>query len=447
MKSLKIIILILILLAFLACSKDDNDDRNKIPTPVFRPTESGFITPITVSIEVDFDDVRIFFTTDNTDPTEHSRQYIQPISITETTVFKARAYRRGYTTSDIATKTYNLNKVANPIFSLASGVFYDDQILSLRAERQDEIYYTLNGHEPSEDTGILYEDPIEIPFDDSNLVVVKAKAFRANWIPSDTVTREYEFRMARMIYIQGGSFRPTHNYTVVLSDFFISNYLVTQEEWAEIMDGNSNQISAYPSQSSEDINSPVDFISWYDAIVFCNRRSVFEGLQPVYSRAGNTNTEMWGIAPIQNDEIWNSISIDMSRNGYRLPTEMEWHFAAQGGNWGMGYRYAGSNNIDEVAWYRGNSGGTTHRVADKKPNEAHLFDMSGNVEEWVWDWYAIYLPNGTFNDPTGPENGDFRSLRGGSFLLDERSSEIGFRDSNGNPWYRGRDKGLRVVRR
>jgi formylglycine-generating enzyme required for sulfatase activity len=126
---------------------------------------------------------------------------------------------------------------------------------------------------------------------------------------------------------------------------------VTQREWRELMGNN-------PSYFKGD-NLPVENVNWYEAIEYCNKRSVKEGLAPVYRGSGN------------------SITCDWSANGYRLPTEAEWEYAAKGGNKNfLTYVYAGSNTVDAVAWYGGNS---THPVGTKAPNDLGIYDLSGNV--------------------------------------------------------------------
>ena len=187
-----------------------------------------------------------------------------------------------------------------------------------------------------------------------------------------------------MVYVAGGTFtmggtseqgsdaytdeKPTHN--VTLSSYYICKYEVTQALWRAVMGSN-------PSKFKGD-NLPVEQVSWNDCQTFINRLNSYTG-----------------------------------RN-FRLPTEAEWEFAARGGNYSRHYKYSGSNNLDDVAWYGDNSGDRTHHVGIKQANELGLYDMSGNVWEWCSDWYGSYSSYSQ-NDPTGPNSGSYRMRRGGSW--------------------------------
>ncbi len=201
-----------------------------------------------------------------------------------------------------------------------------------------------------------------------------------------------------MIFVEGGSFqmgsadgsdnqKPVHE--VRVSSFWIGKYQITQKEWVEVMGSN-------PAKWKGDL-LPVESVSWYDAVEYCNKRSIREGLTPCYSGSGDNITCNW------------------NANGYRLPTEAEWEYAARGGIKSRGFKYSGSNNIDEVAWYDGNSGWRTHEVGGKKPNELGIYDMSGNVWEWCWDIDGSY-PSGAQSNPHGATSGTYRVVRGGSWF-------------------------------
>ncbi|MCQ2595917.1 MAG: formylglycine-generating enzyme family protein [Treponemataceae bacterium] len=128
---------------------------------------------------------------------------------------------------------------------------------------------------------------------------------------------------------------------------------------------------------------PVNCVSFYHCLVYCNLRSIQENLEPCYTISGSVRPAKWGKIPrLKNDENWHSVSCNFESSGYRLPVKAEWEYAAGASS---GYKYSGSDNLDEVGWYYGNSSGRAHQVALKKPNEYGLFDMSGNVNEWGWD--------------------------------------------------------------
>lgn len=156
-------------------------------------------------------------------------------------------------------------------------------------------------------------------------------------------------------------------------NFMMLSTEITQEQYMMVMGEN-------PSEFKRN-NKPVENVSWYDAIYFCNKLCELFGYTPVYAVDGNSDVSWWNYNPHQEEDINGKITQDSNANGFRLPTDKEWDYAAKGG---QDYKYAGSNNYDEIGWYDENSNNKTHSVAQKKPNGYGLYDMCGNVWEWVW---------------------------------------------------------------
>ena len=217
-----------------------------------------------------------------------------------------------------------------------------------------------------------------------------------------------------MVYVEGGTFTmgatseqgidayenecPVHS--VTLSSFHIGKYEVTQGLWREVMGWN-------PSNNKAGDDYPVENVSWKDCQEFIKKLNDRTGL------------------------------------AFRLPTEAEWEYAARGGKKSMGYKYSGSNYVGNVAWYDNNSGKHTYSVGRKSPNELGLYDMSGNVWEWCQDWYGPYKDE-VQTDPTGPQSGGFRVLRGGSCCFNARYCRVSNR-SYGDPGLRCDRHGLRLA--
>jgi formylglycine-generating enzyme len=170
-----------------------------------------------------------------------------------------------------------------------------------------------------------------------------------------------------------------------------------------------------------------------------------EGLTPCYGYSTfGTDPDDW---PAGWDQAANhlNVSCDWEANGYRLPTEMEWMYASLGGQLSQGFTYSGSDNIENVAWYDGNSGNSIHQIGLKMPNELGLYDMSGNLWEWCWDIHGDY-PAEAQSNPTGPDTGDYRDLRGGAYGSSANACENAHRGYT-LPTVRQPEGGFRVIRR
>ncbi|MBN1969460.1 MAG: SUMF1/EgtB/PvdO family nonheme iron enzyme [Candidatus Delongbacteria bacterium] len=274
-----------------------------------------------------------------------------------------------------------------------------------------------------------YEWEISDDISEGNDYLIKIKTTTISGYTLEGISDEFKVIPASQIFVQGGTFpmgdhydegsedeKPVHNIT--LSDYYIGKNEVTQAEWEYIMTGNTNGITPTPSAYIGS-NYPVGRVRWYDIMVFCNRKSIKFGLTPVYSMNDSTNPDDWGIVPNDNNPSWNSIECDWSANGYRLPTEAEWEYAARGGiHHTDNYRYSGCSYVSELdnySWNRLNSMYGPEDVGTKQPNQLGIYDMSGNNSEWCWDGFSsTYYRNSPSDNPHGPMS-SLRVVRGGSF--------------------------------
>ena len=198
-----------------------------------------------------------------------------------------------------------------------------------------------------------------------------------------------------------------------VAPFLISVTEITQDVWQSVSSwASSNGYSFQSSPIFDGIANPVRGVSWNDAIKWCNAKSERESLEPAFQLDGQTFREG---NPARED--FARVSMNANASGYRLPTEIEWEWAARGGSQSLGYVYSGSNDADFIAWYRDNSGGKTQPVGTKNPNELGVYDMSGNVDEWLWDF--------------GYDS--WRAFRGGSFRSGAASCSVADRGDYDSP--------------
>jgi formylglycine-generating enzyme len=217
-------------------------------------------------------------------------------------------------------------------------------------------------------------------------------------------------QMNRMVRVEGGTYKmgskdsdktadndEQKEHDVTIKTFEISKFEVTVWEWKQYTKANKFKMPLKPEWGWQD-NYPINGITWEEAISYCNWLSKKEKLQPVYSKQGPNYV------------------CNFKANGYRLPTEAEWEFAAKGGVKSKGYKFSGGNDANEVAWHKAISKNSPHTVGTKLPNELGLYDMSGNVWEWCWDWYnKDYYKIEKGDNPKGPEMGERKCVRGGSW--------------------------------
>jgi len=231
-----------------------------------------------------------------------------------------------------------------------------------------------------------------------------------------------------------GDVKPVH--TVTLSAFSIGKYEVTQALYESVMGYNPSYFNGF----TDSTNRPAEQVTWYDAVEFCNMLSEKERLQPVYVINGRNPETGY---PIKSA----TVMTDWSKNGYRLPTEAQWEYAARGGNGSPGnYIYSGSNDVNTVAWYEENSDGAPQVVGTKAPNSLGIYDMSGNVWEWCYDWYGNYS-NEMQIDPPGASSSRYHSRvsRGGSWSRPAKYARYAIRVSD-DPGLWFSNVGFRVVR-
>ena len=354
-----------------------------------------------------------------------------------------------------------IETVATPTFSVESGeVISGTSVTITCATEGAKIYYTKDGSEPTA-SGTEYTEAISI----TEAVTLKAIAIKDGMSKSAVASASYTIKALAVpegfVKVTGGTVTGSTDYAssdgdyifvegrkVTIQDMYVSDHEVTQAEYAKYCKyGSSSPSSSYGVGD----NYPAYYVNWYDAVVYCNLRSIDEELTPAYKIGEETDPAKWSrivgdsengyCGPSSTNSTWNALTYDTEADGYRLPTEAEWEYIAREAGKST-TTYSGSDTINDVAWYSSNSSSKTHEVKGKNANSLGIYDMSGNVWEWCWDWYSS-ISSSTAD--TGASSGSGRVDRGGSWYNNASGCAVSFRSSS-NPSSRYGNLGFRVVR-
>ena len=355
--------------------------KETVATPAFSVASGAVNSGTKVTITCGTEGAKIYYTTDGTKPTAESTEYTSAISVTAAVTLKAIAVKSGMNDSAVASVSYTIS----------------------------------SGNIPK------------------GFVKVKGTTITGNesWTPSSEVFVRGSFGGRR----------------ITIPDMYVCDHEVTRGEFKELMGTDPSKISAYDKDGNEltgdaVLNNPVNDVNWYDAIAYCNKLSLKENLTPCYSVSGVTDWEnlAYSSIPTTIDTNWDAAVCDFEADGYRLPTEAEWEWLARGGE---NYTFAGSYNLDDVAWYKTNTNDTgTREVKTKQSNGYGLYDMSGNVSEWCYDWHGTVYSS---TSDTGVSFGSCRVLRGDSWYDGGFNCQVSSRNY-GDPYKRYANCGFRVVR-
>ncbi|TAL16602.1 hypothetical protein EPN96_08630 [bacterium] len=405
----------------------------KIETPAFSPPPGLYDDTQFVTIETATPEAQIHYTTNGTIPTSSSTLYNGPVEVLFNTTIKAVAVKDGWADSSVKSATYTIDNpppvVENPVFTPDGGVYADDQLVTITtATPGATIHFTMDGTTPTEDSAV-FSFPITVNTD----TTIKAVATKFGWTDSELQEMVYDLENEPnpgetwtepvtgidFVWVPAGTFimgdefgggysdeKPTRLVTLS-KGFWIGKYEVTQEQWEIVNSQNPSHHAFLPDAPIH----PMENINWNKA------REYITALKTMTGR------------------------------NFRFPTEAEWEYAAKGGNM-PGTKYSGTSDallLDNYSWGTYNSEGVTHIVGEKLPNDFGIYDMSGNVWEWVNDWYqSDFYSVGPSVDPKGPVSGIYKIYRGGGCLDGNFDQRISLRWGN-VPTKAFLDLGIRLV--
>lgn len=348
------------------------------------------------------------------------------VLLATTSIFAQEPLMKVYL-QDGSVKTYNINEIEEMSFNNSSS----EMLMKLFFGKSDcKVYPVSNISTINFTVGTPYESKINITYSSNidiyPILLIDSIVFLPKPLVDMVLIPDGSFQMGNTGEYSGESDeKPVHSVTISKA-FYMSKYEVTQKQYQAVMGTNPSNFKGE--------NLPVEMVTWYNAVAFCNALSQLEGRTPCYTINGTNVTCNW------------------DANGYRLPSEAEWEYAAKAGT--TTDFHNGSltnpdcspldNNLDKIGWYCGNENTKTREVGQKQPNAFGLYDMSGNVWEWCWDWYTSYT-NVTLTDPKGPTMGSYRVYRGGSWIYYTFRCRSAYRNYD-TPDSRYFDIGFRIVR-
>lgn len=484
--------------ALSACKTDTQIEPSETPrvsavTFKTAATEKG----VSVSMQTETEGAEIRYTTNETTPTKESVLYEGAVEVTSDTTFMAVGFKDGmeqslvsYAKVSVTTKTITEEKTVpeepsegKPLeIGLSSSVKYrtngkEKTSVTVTATIKTQgtvknVVYKKDGSinaaalladtdalKASEDSGDNTKWTFTIELADESSEGTYTVAAVDNQGRRETSQIEIK-GLISFVALEGGTFKYTDENAlspeskvfisgreITIGGLLVCDHETTQKEYETYCKyGGTKPSETYGIGD----NFPAYFVSWYDAVIYCNLRSIAEKLNPVYSISGETDPSKWPdissetadgtvkySGPGTTNSTWDALVFSADADGYRLPTEAEWEYIARCGNKNSGEYSSGER------WYKDNSDGKAHEVKTKTPSSIGIYDMGGNVGEWCYDWHVNPITEST--PATGPDSGTNRVHRGGGFASTNALTAVYFRNYE-TPNNRLQSRGFRVVR-